>query len=148
MLTIDTREKRWEHIRKWLEANQIPYSVEKVPCGDYTLRGKPQLAVERKRNLEEISYNLFNRNDKHRFMREVRRAAEQGVRLVLLIEHGNGVRSLQDLAAWQDPKTKVPGTALAARLETLRVAYGVKTVFCDKPHAAQTILQLLRGDSA
>lgn len=119
--------------------------VEKVPYGDYAMRGIPQRAVERKRNLEEISHNLFNRNDKHRFMREIRAATGKGISITILIEHGKGVRSMQDVAMWQDEKTKVPGTALIARLEALRLGYGVQTVFCDPKETAKTILHLLGG---
>lgn len=145
ILVVDTREKRWEHIRAALEKQNVPFMVEKVPYGDYAMRGNPGKAVERKRSLEEISYNLFNRNDKHRFMREIRAATAKGIAITILIEHGKGVRTMQDVAAWQDQKTKVPGTALMARLDALRLAYGVHTVFCDPKDTAGTILRLLGG---
>ena len=93
---FDTRERKNEHIKAYFDKHSIEYKIRKLDVGDYQIEGKPQISVDRKRNLQELSKNLMNAKDHSRFWKEVRRARKQKVKLVVLIEHG-GQNDRKDL---------------------------------------------------
>jgi hypothetical protein len=64
---FDTREKRNEHIKAYFDKHGIEYEIRKLDVGDYQIEGKPQISVDRKRNLQELSKNLMNAKDHSRF---------------------------------------------------------------------------------
>ena len=150
ILRIDSREKwtqagsRDRHISDYLKRHGIAYRVEKLDAGDYMLEGG-SVTVDRKASIEEISGNLTNPADKQRFLREVRRAHDSGLRLVVLVETSK-YKCVRDLAAWKSKYSPVRGTALIRQMEKLRHAYGVEFVFCPKVSAARKIVEILEGN--
>lgn len=147
MLIVDSRE-HWtqpgskdRHISAYFDRHGIAYKVEKLDVGDYMLDGG-SVTVDRKASIEEISGNLLNPADKQRFFREVRRAHEAGIRLVVLVET-NKYKSVRDLTVWRSKYSPVSGTALIRQMEKLRHAYGVDFVFCPKMSAAKKIIDIL-----
>ena len=147
MLIVDSRE-HWaqpgskdRHIAAYFDRHAIAYKVEKLDVGDYMLEGG-SVTVDRKASIEEISGNLTNPADKQRFLREVRRAHDGGLRLVVLVET-NKFKCVRDLAAWRSKYSPVRGTALIRQMEKLRHAYGVEFVFCPKMSAARRIMEIL-----
>lgn len=145
-LIVDSREKKWEHIRKYFGKHGIEYTVKKLDVGDYQLDGNSTVTVDRKQNLSELSRNLTNATDKGRFMREVRRAAEQGVRLVILCEHGK-YQTFADISHWQDKHSKVRGSTLQREIQRIELAYGVQFILCDKRSTGRLILEILKGET-
>ena len=107
------------------------------------------VTIDRKQNLEELSRNLTNKADHARFMREVRRAFKQGIRLFVLCECGGNrkgaVNSVRDVYGWQSEYTHVPGWRLVEIMQQLRVGYGVRFFFCDKRNTGKQILELLQA---
>ena len=97
VILVDTREKKWGHIRAALEELGCPYVSQKLDFGDYSYRyTRPDgteedcsslIAVERKANLDEICGNFTYGRD--RFEREFRRAREKGAEVHLLVEDAN-----------------------------------------------------------
>lgn len=97
VILVDTREKKWEHIRAALDAMGCPYISQKLDFGDYSYRytrpdGKEvdmsgSIVVERKANLDEICGNFTY--GRARFEREFQRAKEQGAEVHLLVEDAN-----------------------------------------------------------
>ncbi len=91
MLIVDSREhwthpgSRDRHLKDYFDRHGITYRVEKLDVGDYMLDGG-SLVIDRKSGLQELSTNLTNAADNARFMREVRRAYNAGIKLVILIE--------------------------------------------------------------
>lgn len=142
MIICDTREQRNEHILEYFERNGIEYRIQKLDTGDYMLEGEECLTIDRKRNLGELCSNLFSR-DRGRFWREVRRADEQGMKMIVLIEHGGKVKTLADVKAWRSKYTKVTGTALYAEICRVSIAYGVEFMFCSKKSTGKKIIELL-----
>ena len=69
---FDTRERKNEHIKAYFDKHSIEYEIRKLDVGDYQIEGKPQVSVDRKRNLQELSKNLMNAKDHSRFWKEVR----------------------------------------------------------------------------
>lgn len=147
-LICDTRE-HWTHggskdahIRDWLERYNIPYVVQKLDVGDYALPGGT-IAVDRKQNLDEVSKNLTNPADSSRFMREVRRAHAAGIHLVVLVEHGRNIKTMDDVRNWTSVYTGVHGNYLARQMHRLELAYKVRWDFCDKRTTARKIIEIL-----
>ena len=97
VILVDTREKKWGHIRAALEDLGCPYVSQKLDFGDYSYRytspdGTEEdcsslIAVERKANLDEICGNFTYGRD--RFEREFQRAKGKGAEVHLLVEDAN-----------------------------------------------------------
>lgn len=143
-LIVDTREKRWEHIRAHLDKNGIEYTVTKLDVGDYQIEGKPNVSVDRKKSLGELSHNLLNPKDRARFWKEIRRAREQGVKLFILCEHGGKIKSIKDVALWNDKYSGANGRKLIAEMYRIHIAYNVHFEFCSKAETASRIIELLK----
>lgn len=90
VMIVDTREKKWEHIRKYFEENNINYKVEKLDVADYSfilpnyqyLNMDKRFLIEKKNSLDELAGNFTSGRD--RFAREFERMKEgQKIHLVL-----------------------------------------------------------------
>lgn len=142
-VTIDSREKKCDHIKAWFEKNGIEYEVKKLDVGDFIIPDNPTISVDRKQNLSELSRNLTNKADHSRFWKEVRRAKEQGIKLYILCEHGGKIKSIQDVALWSDKYSGVNGRDLMNEIYRVHIAYGVEFLFCDKRCTARRIIEIL-----
>lgn len=146
MIICDTREKKNAHILKYFICNNIPYCIMKLDVADYVNNSNRKIAVDRKQNLEELAKNLMNKNDHARFWREVRRARVAGIKLIVLCEHGENIRSIKDIAAWHSRFSPVSGRDLVDEIYRVQISYGVEFMFCEKRQTAKRILELLGGD--
>ena len=149
MLICDSREKWTQHdlppknsVGDWFLRHGVPYSVEKLDCGDYMLDGG-LITIDRKQNLDELAKNLTNKADHARFMREIRRSKEAGLKLIVLCECGGYVKSIPDVADWHSDHSPVSGRFLMERIYQVHISYGVEFFFCDKRSTAKRILDLL-----
>lgn len=140
---FDTREKKNEHIKAYFDKYGIEYEIRKLDVGDYQIEGKPQISVDRKRSLGELSHNLMNPKDHSRFWKEVRRAREQKIKLFVLVEHGGQIKSIEDVAKWTDKYSGVSGRTLMNEIYRVHIAYGVEFLFCDKRNTARKIIEIL-----
>ena len=146
-IIVDSREKwtqsgRDQHISGYFQKNGIEWEVKKLDCGDYMEPGG-KISVDRKKNLDELAINFLNKTDRMRFMNEIRRARQSGIKLVILCEHGGKIKSYEDVRNWQSKYSKVTGKALADAIFRLYVSYGVQVLFCDKRHTGQRIVEML-----
>ena len=150
MLYVDSREKwtqagsRDKHIKNYLDRNGIQYEVRALDVGDYMLDGG-RISVDRKQNLDELAKNLTNKVDHARFMREVRRAYAARITLIVLVEH-RGIKGTNDVLKWRSKHSPVTGAALVREMFRIRMAYGVKFLFCDKMSTGKTIMDILKGE--
>lgn len=142
MIICDTREQKNEHILDYFDRNGIEHRIQKLDTGDYMLEGSPGLTIDRKRNLGELCGNLFSR-DRGRFWREIRRAQETGIKMIVLIEHGGKVKRLDDVKRWRGKYTRVTGTALYNEICRVSIAYGVEFIFCSKKETGRNIFEIL-----
>lgn len=143
MIICDTREKKNSHILKYFEFHGIPYRTQKLDVADYQLENNAGYAIDRKQNLEELSTNLMNKKDHSRFWKEVRRAKEAGIKLVVLCEHGGGIQTIPDVAKWVNKYSGVSGRSLMNEIYRVHIAYGVEFLFCDKRNTGRKIYELL-----
>ena len=140
---FDSREKKNDHIKAYFEKHGIPFKVQKLDEGDYQIEGKTNITVDRKQNMQEM-YNCVV-NDKSRFMKEVRRCYEKGIKLYILIEHSPQIKSLADVPKWQPKYGTISSREIAERLYRLHISYGVEFLFCDKRSTGKRIVELLQG---
>lgn len=151
MLWVDSREKWTQpnstdtHIKDYFDRHGIEWEVRKLDCGDYMLDGQPNITVDRKQSLQEMSSNLLNKADSARFWREVRRAHEQGIKLVVLIESGRTVKTINDVVRWKSKYSGVSGRHLIDEMIRCEMAYGVVWRFCDRRSTARKIVEILTG---
>lgn len=152
MLLIDSREKWTQQDRPaansigdWFLQHGVQYRVQKLDVGDYMLEGG-SITIDTKQDLEELSRNLMNRADHARFMKEVRRAHEAGLRLVVLCRHGGKIRSIQDVASWRSKYSPVTGRALMDQIYRIHISYGVEFLFCSKRMTAKKIIEILKNN--
>lgn len=142
---IDSREKKFEHIKSYFEKNGIDYAIRKLDVGDYQIEGQPSISVDRKQNLQELSKNLMNAKDHSRFWKEVRRAREQRIKLYVVVEHGGQIKSIEDVSKWSDIYSGVSGRVLANEIYRVHIAYGVEFIFCDKRSTPKKIIEILQN---
>lgn len=143
MYIFDTREKKNAHIKAYFDENSIPYTVKKLDVGDYCIEDKPNVAIDRKKDLSELCTNLMNRDDHARFWREVRRARDTGVKLIVLCEHGGKIKDIKSVAQWNSKYNGVSGRALMDEIYRVHIAYGVEFLFCSKRCTARRIVEIL-----
>lgn len=149
-VVVDSREqwtqgRRNGRIGAYFDRVGIPYTVRKLDIGDYMSEDNPYLSIDRKQNLDEVASNLLNRADSSRFWREVRRAAKEKVFLVILVEQGGDIRSINDVPKWRSKYTQITGRSLIDQMIRLEMAYGIRWVFCDKRSTGKRIVELLEG---
>lgn len=163
VIQIDSREKA-RAIKKIVaefDRQGIKHPVSKLLVGDYMNYDNPRLIIDRKQNLSELCSNVCQ--DHKRFRRELLMAKENGIQLIVLIEHGNGFRQLSDVLWWDNPRrwkrmrnpdtgkwenveTKaMQGETLYKILCTQERKYGVKFLFCEKEDTGSEIIRILGG---
>ena len=164
-IQIDTREHKHEaeRIEKQFDALGIDHFRSKLYCGDYQSLDNGRLVIDRKKDLMELCGNVTQQHN--RFRSELIRAQQAGIKIVVLCEHGQSIRSLSDVWFWENPRTialkwdvkdgrpvKVPaypnatsGERLYTILKTIQQKYGVDFRFCDPVNTGETIARLLGG---
>ena len=149
-IQIDSREHKWElaRIQRQLTSLGCKTIVSKLYVGDYQSLDNPRLVIDRKKDLQEICGNVTQQHE--RFQRELVRAQEAEIQLIILIEHGDDIQSLEDIYFWDNPRlSKSPkattGKSLYRSLCTIRDRYNVRFEFCTKRETGQKIMELLDG---
>lgn len=177
VIQIDSREKA-RAIRKIeteFDRQGIQHPISKLIVGDYMNYDNPRVIVDRKQNLTEVCGNLTQQHD--RFRREALKAKELGIRLIILVEDGNNVKSLSDVERWVNPRRRrycqmfgiptngdveaeirefeshggqrqpTPGSQLAKMMRTMSERYGIQWEFCCKNDTGKRIIELLGGSA-
>lgn len=151
LVQIDSREKQdaIKGIIRTFESKGIDYIISKLYVGDYMNFDNPRLIVDRKQNLLEVCSNVCQDHD--RFRNELLRANKHGIKLVFLVEHGEGIETLEDVIWWKNPRLKqspkaITGEHLYKILNTIERKYNTKFYFCDKSETGNRIIEILRGE--
>ena len=145
---VDTREKPQAIVKilDYFHQHDVEVIHRKLDEGDYKLDPDGAVTIDRKQNLQEVVSNLTWERD--RFQRELRRAAEKGETVYILVEHGGTIRTLADVAEWRNPRLKhspkaVDGPALYKLMLTYAAKYGVRWRFCTKQATGREIMRIL-----
>lgn len=147
-IIIDTREKARaiKKICAEFDARGVKYVSSKLYVGDYQLISDGTNVIDRKQNLLELCGNVCQQHK--RFCAELQRAKDAGIRLAILCEHGGGIKCLDDVLKWQNPRLKespmaVSGERFYRILKALAAKYGVRFEFCSKAETGKRILEIL-----
>ena len=165
-IQVDTREhtSEWNRIKKQFDDLGVKYFRSKLYCGDYVSLDNSKLVIDRKKNLEELVGNVTHQHE--RFKKELIRANEAGIKIVFLVEHGDDVRTLEDVWFWQNPRRHeirwrinrktgqkekyfispkaVDGCQLYKSLCTIVNRYGAAFEFCTKDQTGKRIVEILK----
>lgn len=162
IIQVDTREHQseWKRIKQQFDEIGVKHFRSKCWVGDYMNIENHKLVIDRKQNLTEVCSNVTQ--DHERFRNEMLRAQEMGIKIIFLVEHGEGVECLEDVIFWENPRrhkrkkidgkwvdyeTKATkGETLYNILKTMERKYGVEWQFCDKESTGRKIVELLGGD--
>ena len=151
MIVVDTREKPRAIVRILAEFDRqgIEYERRALSFADYFNPARPGIVIDRKQNLLEVAGNVVQ--EKKRFVREIERCNRAGCRMVVLIEHGNTVRTLEDVIWWKNPRLKesplaVSGERLFRIMKAMALYYGIEWQFCNKQSTGRRIIQILGAD--
>ena len=104
-----------------------------------------KVSVDTKQNLEELSRNLMNRKDHSRFWKEVRKAKENHIHLIILVEHSKNIKDIKDVAKWDSHFSPICGRDLMDEIYRTHISYGVDFIFCSKDETGKKIVELLNG---
>lgn len=163
-IQIDSREKSRAitKIIKYFDANGIRHFSSKLLVGDYMSLDNPRRIIDRKQNLSELCSNVCQQHE--RFKKELLRAIEAGIQLIILVEHGPDIKTIEDVYFWQNPRKHevrwrwedgkrekyivsakaVDGCQLYKSLCTIRDRYGVRFEFCEKRDTGKRITEILK----
>lgn len=162
-IQIDSREKSRaiRKIIKYFEDNGIKHFSSKLLVGDYMSLDNPRLIIDRKQNLQELCGNVCQQHE--RFKKELLKAMDAGIQLVILVEHGPDINSLEDVYFWKNPRKHevrwkwengkrvkyvisakaVDGNQLYKSMCTIRDRYGVRFEFCEKKDTGKRIVEII-----
>lgn len=166
-IIVDTREhaSEWNRISKQFDELEVKYFRSKLFCGDYQSMDNTRLVVDRKKDLQELCGNVCQQHE--RFKAELVRAIQNGIKIVILCEHGEDIKTMEDVYFWQNPRKHrviwktvngkrvrtvvsekaVDGNQLYKSLCTICDRYNVDFVFCTKEETGQKIVEILSHDN-
>ncbi len=134
------------------------YKQEKgLKTGDFTLavqlpnqcviNFQDKIIIERKKDLNELCCNLFDKKDSEgltRFERELKRAKEQGIKVILLVEVEDMHSKILSSKYFRfDKASKVSPKSFNAILRSLQAKYNISVEYCNKRDSARLIHDLL-----
>ena len=103
-IQIDSREKARaiKKIVQTYEKERVNYFSSKLLVGDYMNLDNPRVIIDRKQNLQELCGNVCQQHE--RFKRELVKAMQANIQLIILVELGPDVKSIEDVYFWQNPR--------------------------------------------
>jgi ribosome-associated protein len=171
----------------WFSDNDVELIRAPLPVGDYILMndavadviarknkrgvalkkmdflGSYHTSVDTKKDIQEIIGNICGAQH-DRFRDEVLLAQNNGIKLYVLVENKDGVKCIDDLLTWDNPRIRMAkwvttpsgarrrvlkypnatkGSTLAKAMKTMQDKYGVGFRFCSPEDAGETVLSLL-----
>lgn len=170
-IQVDSREheSEWKRIKSQFDALGVSYFRSKLYVGDYQSLDNPRLVIDRKKDLQELYGNICQQHE--RFRAELVKAMQSGIKIVILCEHGEEVRSLEDVYFfYQSPverwrwtvreiagekkkvrerymQNAIDGKKMLKSFYTIRDKYNVDFVFCTKEETGAKIIEILGGSN-
>lgn len=148
IIQIDTREKQRaiKNIVNEFDANKIKHYSSKLYVGDYMNLDNPKTVIDRKQSLNELYQNVCQGHK--RFLNELKRALEAETKMIILCEHGDGIKTLEDVKKWKNPRLELnpyawDGARLYKVLKTICEKYKTKFLFCEKSETGKRIIEIL-----
>lgn len=156
----DTRQKKKHHQRKeeYFRLHGIKVVNSKCLVGDYIVPSDGSVSVDTKQNIKELYSNLIQ--DHVRLRNELCLAQELGIKLYILVENEDGVRSKDDILKWKNPqylmwlkaqrrgvnrKPPASNQQLLKMMISMEKKYGVTFLFCPPYESGKKVVELLGG---
>ena len=128
-----------------------------LKTGDFTLavqlpnqcviNFQDKIIIERKKDLNELCCNLFDKKDPEgltRFERELKRAKEQGIKVILLVETEDMHSKILSSKHFRyDKASKVSPKSFNSILRSLQARYDISIEYCNKKDSARLIHDIL-----
>ena len=147
-IITDTREKPRAIQKILTEFSRQGVTVvrRKLNFADYWNPENKNVIIDRKQNLQEVVQNVIQ--GRKRFVREIERCNRAGCHMIVLVEHGGRIRSLEDVMQWKNPRLRespyaVSGERLYKIMHMMASYYNFEWQFCDKGHTGKKIIELL-----
>lgn len=147
-LICDTREHPRAIQKILTEFNRQGITVvrRKLNFADYWNPDNKNVIIDRKQNLQEVAQNVIQ--GRARFVREIERCNRAGCHMIVLVEHGGKIHSLEDVMQWKNPRLRespyaVSGERLYKIMHMMASYYNFEWQFCDKGHTGKRIIELL-----
>lgn len=176
MITLieDTRNQPGKHKLKnqYFQSQGIKVIRSKLPCGDYALLTDMSIVIDSKKDMQEICSNICGPQH-DRFRAECQLAQNNGIKLIILVENKNGIKSVEDVFKWHNerldiytnsneqigwyvngrPKYKkvqkypkaTTGQTLAKAMLTMQTKYSCEFSFCRPQESGSKIIEILTG---
>jgi ribosome-associated protein len=165
----DTRQQADKHKVENAQIEKLGVKIlrSKLPVGDYANIKNLSVIVDSKKDLQECVGNICGK-EHPRFRKECQLAQDNDIKLIILVEHGWGVKSIDDVALWMNPRIETfnrkikamqrkgqsvsgmrpptTGQTLAKAMKTMQEKYGVEFQFCSMGDAGKKIIEILGGD--
>ena len=147
-IITDTREKPRAIQKILTEFSRQGVTVvrRKLNFADYWNPENKNVIIDRKQNLQEVAQNVIH--GRARFVREIERCNRAGCHMIVLVEHGGKIHSLEDVMQWKNPRLRespyaVNGERLYKIMHMMASYYDFEWQFCDKGHTGKKIIELL-----
>lgn len=151
VIVCDTREKPRAIVRILAEFDRKGVTVVRraLNFADYWNPARPDVIIDRKQNLLEVASNVVQ--GRKRFVREIERCNRAGCHLVVLVEHGNRIKKLEDVIGWKNPRLResplaVSGERLFKIMKAMEGYYGIEWQFCNKQSTGKKIIEILGSE--
>lgn len=148
----DTRDKIGKHdnVDNYLSSQGHKIVRTKMYVGDVTLLHNQTVCIDLKRDLMEVVGNLTQQHK--RFKAECQKAKESGIRLIILVEHGKGIKTIEDVRSWENPRLNVSPYAVSGErlykiMSTFAKTSGIEWFFCDKRSTGKVVESILLPDN-
>lgn len=155
-IMVDSRQQTGKHDLKdkYFSDHNIDTVHSKLYVGDYALISNMTICVDTKRSIDEIAGNLTH--DHERFARECDKAFEHGIKLFILVENTEGIKIIDDVKRWSNPRYQIwkrrkegraPTSAatLMRIMRTFEEHHHCKFYFCSPESSGRAIVYLLTG---
>ena len=145
--------------KKSTYSDSVKYYIQEkgLKIGDYTIavqlpsgevvNFQDKIVIERKKDLNELCCNFFDKKDeegKTRFERELERAKEQNIKVILLVEVDNMHSKILSSKYFRfDKASKVSPKAFNSILRALQAKYDISIEYCRKEDSARMIHDIL-----
>ena len=130
---------------KGLKVGDYTMAVQ-LPNGE-VINFQDKVVIERKADLNELCCNFFDKKDeegKTRLERELDRAKEQGIKVILLVEVDNMHSKILSSKYFRfDKASKVSPASFNAILRSLQAKYNISIEYCKKEDSARLIHDVL-----
>ena len=130
---------------KGLKVGDYTIAVQ-LPNGE-VINFQDKIVIERKADLNELCCNFFDKKDeegKTRLERELDRAKEQGIKVILLVEVDNMHSKILSSKYFRfDKASKVSPASFNAILRSLQAKYDISIEYCKREDSARLIHDIL-----